>query len=159
MPDTYTQLIIHLVFSVRFRRRLITEPLRQSLQRYMTGVIQKRGHKLLAIYCMPDHVHILIGLNPNQSISELVKEVKVNSTNWINEKHDFPWNSRFRWQEGYGAFSYSKTQLPRIVAYIKNQPEHHRKKGFKEEYRETLEKFGIDYELKYVFDTDPDVET
>lgn len=149
MANTYTQLHVHIVFSVRRREAMIQEQFRDELQKYMTGIIRKK-HKLLAIYCMPDHVHILVGLNPIHSISELVREVKANSSKWINDKGILP--VRFEWQKGYGAFSYSKTHVDNVIRYINRQPEHHRSKTYHQEYMDQLNRFGIEYDPRYVFD-------
>lgn len=116
----------------------------------MAGIIERRGQKLYAIYCMPDHVHILVSLNPDISISDLVRDVKANSSRYLNEQ--FLLGHQFNWQAGFGAFSYSKSQAQRVVGYIINQKEHHRKKTFKEEYLEFLEKFEIEYNEKYLFE-------
>lgn len=105
---------------------------------------------MLAIYCMPDHCHILVGLSPNQSIADAVRDIKSNSSKWINEQNLF--KSKFNWQEGYGAFSYSKSNLDNVVNYILNQAEHHKKQTFKEEYLEYLEKFNVEYDDQYLFD-------
>jgi len=150
MADTYTQLIIQIVFAVKGREGIVSEKYREPIEKYITGIITKRGSKLLAIYCNPDHIHILIGLNPDGSISELVRDVKSNSTKWINENNWF--KGVFKWQQGYGAFSYSKSQLDNVVNYILNQPEHHKKKSFKDEYFEFLEKFEVVFDEKYLFE-------
>jgi REP element-mobilizing transposase RayT len=114
----------------------------------MSGVIKNRGHKPIIINGMADHVHILVGLNPDKSISDLVKEIKRSTTNFINEER---WLSvKFSWQKGYGAFSYSHSQLPRIIGYIKNQEQHHKTKDFKTEFREMLDKYGIDYDPRWL---------
>jgi REP element-mobilizing transposase RayT len=115
----------------------------------MTGIIQNDNHKLLAINGMPDHIHILIGLRPAQSISDLMKDVKQSSSKWINENKLT--NGHFEWQEGYGAFSYSKSQIGQVVNYIQNQELHHEKKTFREEYLDFLEKFEVDYDEKFIF--------
>lgn len=150
MANTYTQLLIQFVFAVKGRQSLIEEKNRERVEQYMCGIISNKKCKTLAIYCNPDHCHILIGLNPLLSISELVREVKSNSSKWINENKLI--RGKFSWQEGYGAFSYSKSQLDSVVNYIKNQPIHHQKKSFKKEYLEFLKKFNVEYEEKYLFD-------
>ena len=149
MPNTYTQIHIHFVFAVKFRQCLIQNNWKEELYKYISGIIQNNNHKLIIINGMPDHIHILIGMRPTQSISDLMKDVKQFSSKWINEKKFI--NSRFEWQEGYGAFSYSKSQLENVINYIENQEEHHKKKTFLEEYKETLNKFEVAYELKYCF--------
>ena len=149
MPNTYTQILIHFVFAVKFRQCLIQNNWKEELYKYILGIIQNNNHKLIIINGMPDHIHILIGMRPTQSISDLMKDVKQFSSKWINEKKFI--NSRFEWQEGYGAFSYSKSQLENVINYIENQEVHHKKKTFLEEYKETLDKFEVVYELKYCF--------
>ncbi len=150
MPNTYTQILIQFVFAVKHRDALINENLRVPLEKYISGIIAKNDHKLLAIYCMPDHCHILVGLNPTQSISDLARDVKSSSTKWVNENKYT--KSKFNWQEGYGAFSYAKSQLDTVVNYILSQREHHRKKTFKQEYHDFLTKFNIQYDDQYLFD-------
>lgn len=150
MPNTYTQLITQLVFAVKGRQNLIEESFRERVEKFICGTAKTRKHKPLAIYCMPDHLHFLIGLNPNQSISDLVKEIKTSSNELINDNHLT--KQHFYWQEGYGAFSYSKSALDNVVKYIINQKEHHKKKTFKEEYINFLEKFEVAYEDKYLFE-------
>src|SRR3989339_1964184 len=148
MANTYTQLYIHLVFAVEHRDRLIHPSFKDELMKYMTGIIQNKGNKLLAINTMPDHGHIFLGLNPKNAISDLAKEVKVSSTDFINEKK---WlRGRFHWQEGYGAFSYSHSQIDRVVKYILNQEKHHKKQTFREEYIQLLKKYNIPFDEKYV---------
>jgi REP element-mobilizing transposase RayT len=149
MANTYTQIHIHFVFAVKFRAGIIQSEWKEDLYKYITGIIQNNNHKLLAINGMPDHIHILIGLRPVQSISDLMKEVKQSSSKWINENKLT--NGHFEWQEGYGAFSYGKSQIIQVVNYIQNQELHHIKKSFKEEYLDFLEKFEIDYDEKFVF--------
>ena len=151
MPNTYTQIHIHVIFTVQNRESLIANEWKTELYKYITGIIQKQQHKLLAINGMPDHIHILFGMRPNQSLSELMQDVKGSSSKWINEKRFV--KGKFSWQEGYGAFSYSKSQLNRVVDYINKQEEHHKQKTFLEEYKEFLEAFKIDYDEKYLFKT------
>ncbi|PUU68818.1 IS200/IS605 family transposase [Flavobacterium sp. WLB] len=122
---------------------------KNDLYKYISGIIKNNNHKILAINGVSDHVHILIGIRPAQSISELMKSIKQNSSKWINE-NKFT-NIHFEWQEGYGAFSYSKSQLSAVADYIENQEEHHKKKTFKEEYINFLEKFEVDYDEKFIF--------
>ena len=150
MANTYSQLYIQLIFSVRGKKNLISDSFREELQKYMTGIIESKNTELLSIYCMPDHAHIFIGMRPVVTISELVKQVKVDSTRFINEKG---WlDEKFQWQEGYGVFSYSHAHIYNIIKYIDNQPAHHKEKKFKEEYTEFLQKFDINYEERYLFD-------
>jgi putative transposase len=126
MPNTYTQIHIHIVFTVRNKESIIRNSWKDELYKYITGIIQSNKHKLLAINGMPDHIHILIGYMPAQSLSDLVQDIKGSSSKLINEKKFLI--GRFSWQEGYGAFSYSKTDLPRIIRYIQNLYEHHTRK-------------------------------
>lgn len=147
--NTYTQIHIQLVFAVKFRQALIQNEWKDDLFKYITGIIQNRKHKLLSINGMPDHIHILIGLRPNQSVSDLVQEVKSISSKWINENKLIPF--RFEWQDSFGAFSYGKSQINDVIRYIENQEKHHHKKSFREEYVDFLEKFEIKYNEKYVF--------
>lgn len=149
MANTYTQIHIHFVFAVKYRKAVIGTNWKDELFRYISGIVKNNNHKLLAINGVSDHIHILIGIRPVQSISELMKSVKQNSSKWINE-NKFA-NSHFEWQEGYGAFSYSKSQLNAVINYIENQEQHHKKKTFKEEYINFLEKFEVDYDEKFIF--------
>ena len=150
MPNTYTQIHIHFVFAVKSRQTLIQETILNRIEKYITGIVQNVGHKLLAIYCMPDHAHLFVGLRPDQSISDLMREVKSKSSELINiEKLT---KKKFNWQEGYAAFSYSHSQVQNVINYILNQPEHHKKKTFKDEYFEFLKKFEISYDEKYLFE-------
>lgn len=150
MANTYTQLYIHLVFAVQNRKTLIKPEWKSELYKYITGIIQNRGHKLIIINGMPDHVHILIGLNPKESISELVKTVKADSNRYINNR-GFNNGYKFAWQEGYGAFSCSRSQLKKTIKYIEQQEEHHKKVTFMSEYKGFLKSYGIDYSDAYVF--------
>ena len=150
MPNTYTQLLTHLVFAVNNRQSLILEPVRDRIEKYICSIATHKKHKPLAIYIMPYHLHFLIGPNLNKSISDLIKEIK-HSSNWfIND--NYLTKQKFSWQESYGAFSYSKSALNNIVQYILNQKEHHKKQTFKKEYIQFLLKFEIDYEAKYLFE-------
>ncbi len=150
MPNTYTQLLTQLVFAVKGRQSLILEPVRDRIEKYICSTASHKKHKPLAIYIMPDHLHFLIGLSPDQSISDLVKEIKISSNNFINDNHLT--NQKFAWQESFGAFSYSKSALDKVVKYILNQKEHHKKQTFRQEYIQFLKKFEIDYNEKYLFE-------
>jgi putative transposase len=150
MPNTYTKIYLHIVFAVKFRDCLISREWKNELYKYITGIVQNNGHKLIVINGMPDHVHILIGLKPDQSISDLMQDVKGSSSKWINEK-GFT-RGKFNWQQGYGAFSYSDSQLDNVIKYIENQEEHHKKKMFREEYLDILKSANVDYNEKYLFD-------
>ncbi|MEO7530892.1 MAG: IS200/IS605 family transposase [Sediminibacterium sp.] len=150
MPNTYSQIYIQLVFAVKGRQSLIPKNHREELHKYITGIVQNREQKMLSIFCMPDHAHLLVSLTPAISISDLTRDIKAGSSNFINKNL---WiNQKFNWQEGFGAFSYSKSQIDSVIKYILNQEEHHKKISFKEEYIDFLKKFEIDYDLKYLFD-------
>ena len=150
MANTYSQIYIQIVFAVKGRQNLIAKENREELHKFITGIVTNREQKLLAIFAMPDHVHILVGMKPNISISDLVRDIKAGSSKFINEGK---WiNGKFNWQEGFGAFSYSKNSIDNVVKYILNQEERHKKKKFKEEYLDFLKKFDIEYDEKYVFD-------
>ena len=149
MPNTYSQLYIQIVFAVKGRQNFIKESFRVELQKYISGIIAEKKQKLYAIYCMPDHTHILVSIKPDIAISNLVGTIKSNSSSFIKEKN---FEKNFSWQEGFGAFSYSKSQSIDVVNYILNQPTHHKKRTFKDEYLDLLNKFGIEYDEKYLFE-------
>ncbi|MBU1095523.1 MAG: IS200/IS605 family transposase [Bacteroidetes bacterium] len=150
MANTYTQLYMQIVFAVKGRQNLIAENHREELEKYICGIINNKKSKPLAIYCNPDHSHVLIGLHPSVSISDIARDIKANSSKFINEKN---WiKGKFNWQDGFGAFTYSKSQIDTVVKYILNQPIHHKKKTFEEEYLEFLKHFEIEYDAKYLFD-------
>lgn len=150
MANTYTQLYIHLIFAVKGRQHLINSTWEEDLYKYITAVIQNDGHKLIAINGMPDHIHIVYGLKPAIAIADTVKDIKRATSNWINKQNYCV--GKFAWQEGYGAFSYSRSQLNDLVNYVLQQKQHHKKKTFKEEYVDMLERFGVDYDAQYLFD-------
>ena len=149
MANTYTQIHIQLVFAVQHRYNLITPELKEPLNKYITGIIKNNGHKLLIINGMPDHIHILLGLRPIQSISNLVKAIKQDSSKWINSTQDRRY--KFAWQAGYGAFSYAKNDVPRVTEYIKNQEAHHKKRTFKDEYLAMLKAHSVEFDEKNLF--------
>lgn len=149
MANTYTQLYVQIVFAVQGRNNFIEESFREELQKYMTGVVTKNKQKLFAIYCMPDHTHILKSMKPDLAVSDLVRDIKAGSSSFMKQKDCC---KSFAWQKGFGAFSYSKSQAKNVVNYILNQPAHHRKKTFKEEYIKFLELFEIEYNEKYLFE-------
>jgi putative transposase len=149
MPNTYTQLHIQFVFAVKYREASIEKTWRDELHKYITGIIQDNGHKMLQINSMPDHIHIFIGMRPTQSIAALIQNVKSESSKWIKEKNFC--TRPFAWQEGYGAFSYSKSHVPDVIRYIQNQEAHHRKETFLDEYRKMLKAFEIEYDEQYIF--------
>ena len=149
MANTYTQIHIQLVFAVKHRDALINSSFKDELYKYIAGIIKNHNHKLLAINGMSDHIHIFIGMRPTQSLSDLLQDIKGNSSKWINEKKFLKVN--FEWQEGYGAFSYSKSQVNNVINYIKNQEQHHSVKTFREEYLEFLKLFEVDHDERYIF--------
>jgi putative transposase len=149
MANTYTQIHIQAVFAVQNRDCIINNSWKDELYKYITGIVKNNQHKPLAINGMPDHVHVLFGMRPSQSLSDLMQDIKGSSSKWINEKKFLKF--KFSWQEGYGAFSYSKSQLPKIINYINNQEAHHKKKSFIEEYTNFLQAFNVDYDERYIF--------
>jgi putative transposase len=149
MANTFSQIYIQTVFAVENRQSLITPAFKEDLYRYITGIVTNQGQKLIAINGVGDHVHLLIGLKPAMALADLVRDIKSDSTNYINEQKFV--RGRFSWQEGYGAFSYGHSQLDRIIRYIQNQEAHHQKRSFKSEYMTLLRKFDIAFEEKYVF--------
>ncbi len=151
MANTYTQIYIHIVFAVQGRQNLISKDHKEELYKYITGIIRNKQQKLIAINGMPDHLHIFIGMKPSIALSDLVRDIKNNSSLFINKKR---WcKGKFHWQEGFGAFSYGYSQIDAVVKYIQNQELHHSKRTFKEEYLEMLEKFHVKYDEKYLFDS------
>ncbi|MDQ7816255.1 MAG: IS200/IS605 family transposase [Melioribacteraceae bacterium] len=149
MANTYSQLYIHVVIVVKGRESLITTHIRDDLYKYISGIISNKNQKLLAIGGMPDHLHIFISMNPDMKLSDLVRDIKANSSKWINENRFV--KGKFNWQEGYGAFSYAKSQRDKVIKYIMNQERHHHKKSFREEYIDMLKKYDISYAEKYLF--------
>ena len=141
---TYTQIHIHIIFRVKNRYHQLGTENRTRVFKYMVGIISKLGHKPIIVNGMHDHVHILVGLRPDKCISDLVKEVKRSSTNFINQKRLT--NGKFAWQEGYGAFCHTSSSLPRVIEYIKNQEQHHKQLTYKEEYIKILKKNNITYD-------------
>jgi len=149
-PGVFTQLYTHLVFAVKYRERLLTKNIRSEVFSYISGIVTNRKNKSIIVNGMPDHIHILVGLNPDDKISELVGAIKKNSSLFINEKNFF--RGKFHWQDGYGAFSYGRSQLNGIYNYIANQQIDHQSRTFREEYTSLLEKFAIEYDEKYLFE-------
>ena len=149
MANTYTQIYIQIVFAVEGRQNLIDPIHNDELQKYMTGIVKAQRQKLIAITNMPDHVHMLIGQRPDSDLSELVGDIKSGSTNFINRER---WvRGRFNWQEGFGAFSYSHSQLSTVIRYIQNQQRHHCKRSFHDEYVRLLDRFDVPYDERYIF--------
>lgn len=149
MADTYTQIYIQVVFAVKGRESLIHPSWEEELYKYITGIVQNQQQKMLAINGMPDHIHFLIGMKPTCCLSDLVREIKKSSNDFIKEKGFSKF--QFKWQEGYGAFSYSHSQLDNVIAYIGNQKLHHQKQTFREEYIDFLKKFQLEYKEEYLF--------
>jgi len=149
VANTYTQIYIQTVFAVENRACLIQNDWKDELYQYITGIVKNNNHKLIAINGMPDHVHIFIGMKPDQSVSDLLQDIKGGSSKWINEKGFV--KGKFRWQSGYGAFSYSRSHIDRVVKYIQRQEEHHKRKTFKEEYIALLKAFEVDHNEKFLF--------
>jgi putative transposase len=149
MANTYTQIHIQLVFAVKYRASLISPEWKEELHQYITGVIHKYDHKLLRINGMPDHIHILFGMRPTQALSDLVQHVKQDSSRWINEKQLV--QGKFSWQSGFGAFSYSRSDVPNVIAYIRDQEKHHQVRTFQEEYLELLKEFEVEHDERYIF--------
>jgi len=150
MPGTFSQIYIHVVFAVKGRDNLIRHEWEEELYKYITGIVQSKDQKMLAINGMPDHIHFLIGMRPVCCLSDLVREIKKSSNEFIKEKGFTKF--AFNWQEGYGAFSYSHSQLNNVITYIMDQKEHHRKKSFREEYIDFLKAFDISFDEKYLFE-------
>jgi REP element-mobilizing transposase RayT len=150
MAGTFSQIYIQTIFAVRNRACLISSDFKIELYKYISGIVSNKDQKLIAINGVSDHMHILIGMKPNANLSDLVRDIKANSSRFVNEKRFV--NGKFSWQEGFGAFSYSQSHLNKVIAYIQNQENHHRKKTFKEEYLELLEKFQIKYHKEYLFE-------
>lgn len=150
MANTFSQIYLQFVFSVKHRDALIPKAHKEELHKYITGLVQNRKAKMLAVHCMPDHTHVFVGFKPTVLISDFVKEIKVESNEFINSKK---WvKGRFSWQEGYGVFSYSHSHIDKVINYIINQESHHQKRTFRQEYHEMLKKFEIPFEENYLFD-------
>ena len=150
MADTFSQIYLQFVFAVQGRQSLISKQHKEELHKYITSLVQARKAKMLAVYCMPDHTHLFVGIKPVVYIPDFVKEIKVQSNEFIAEKG---WiKGVFHWQEGYGVFSYGHSQIDRVCKYVLNQEEHHRKKTFREEYHEFLNKFAVSYQEQHLFE-------
>ncbi len=149
MPSTFSQIYIQIVFAVKGRDSLITQAWEEELYKYISGIVKNKEQKMLAINGMPDHIHILLGMKPSCCLSDLIREIKKSSNDFINQKNLS--KHKFQWQEGYGAFSYSHSNLDNVIGYIQNQKEHHKKKTFKEEYIDFLTKFEIEFKNEYLF--------
>jgi len=150
MAGTFSQVYIQVVFAVKGRENLIGNEWKEELHKYISGIITTKGQKAIIVNGVSDHIHCFIGLKPSIAISDLVRDIKNNSTNFINERKFI--KGKFRWQEGFGVFSYSQSQIKDVYNYILNQEEHHRKKTFKDEYVEFLNDNQVDYKPEYLFD-------
>lgn len=149
MANTYTQIHIHCITAVKFRNAVIHETWKERLHKYITGVVSNFDHKMLSINSMPDHLHFPMGFRPHQSLSDLMKFVKGESSEWVNKQKIT--TAPFRWQAGFGAFSCSRSQISIVARYIENQEDHHRKKSFLEENKDLLDKFNVEYDQRYIF--------
>ena len=150
MANTYSQVYLQFVFAVKGRQSLINPKNNEELQKYITGIVQNRKQKMLAINNMPEHLHLFVGFGTTMSMADFMEEVKSISSKFINENG---WvKGKFEWQRGYGVFSYSRSQIDNVIKYIINQQEHHKKKTFKEEYLEFLKKFEVEYDEQYLFE-------
>lgn len=149
-PGVFSQLYIQLVFSPKYREALLTKEYRDQLWPYLGKTITNLGSKTIIINGMSDHVHIFLGLNPKTSISDLVRDIKRSSSLWINQQRWFP--GSFAWQDGYGAFSYGRSQVDEVYNYILNQETHHKKRSFREEYTSMLKLFEVEFEEQYLFE-------
>jgi putative transposase len=149
MSNTFSQMYVQVVFAVKYRESLIRPEWEDELYKYITGAVQSEGQKMLAINGMPDHLHFFMGIKPNLSLSDLVREIKKSSNDMI-KRNKFTKNN-FQWQEGFGAFTYGHSQLDGVINYIHNQKEHHKRITFKDEYIVLLKEFGIKFEEKYLF--------
>lgn len=148
MANTYTQIHLQLIFAVKYRAAQIDKSWKDELYKYITGIVQGNNHKLVIVNGVQDHLHLLVGFRPHQSLSDLLQDIKGQSSKWINER-EFT-KSKFNWQEGYGAFSYSHSHLSNVINYIKNQEEHHKKEKFMDEYKGFLKNFEVEFDERYI---------
>lgn len=150
MAGTYSQIYIQIVFAVNGRENLLQKPWREEVFKYISGIVKGKNQKPIIVNGISNHVHLFVGLKPSISVSDLVRDVKNNSSNFINEQRFV--RGKFSWQEGFGSFSYAHSQIEQVYQYILNQEEHHKKKSFREEYLDFLKKFDVEYDEKYLFD-------
>ncbi|MEO6721942.1 MAG: IS200/IS605 family transposase [Ferruginibacter sp.] len=150
MPGTFHQIYIQIVFAVKGRENLIGNNWKTELHKYIAGIVKGKGQKSIIVNGMADHIHAFVGLKPVMSISDLARDMKNNSSNFINDRKFV--KGKFEWQEGYGAFSYSHSHIGKVYDYILNQEQHHKKKTFKQEYLQFLKKFEVEYNEKYLFE-------
>jgi REP element-mobilizing transposase RayT len=149
MANTYTKIYIHCIFSVKNKLSLIRPQWKEDLFRYISGIVENNNHKMIAINGMSDHLHLFIGMKPTQSLSDLMQDIKGSSSRWIHEKRYV--KGHFEWQAGFGAFSYSVSQIEDVVKYIQNQEQHHKTSSFIMEYIKLLNKFQVPYDERYIF--------
>jgi putative transposase len=150
MSNTFSQMYVQIVFAVQGRLNLMPAEHRQELHKYICGIVNKRDQKPLSIFCMPNHLHLLVGFKPSVAISDLVRDIKAGSSKFINDNH---WiNNKFHWQDGFGAFTYSRNQIDNVIKYILNQEQHHLKTSFRNEYIGLLKEFEIEFDEKYLFE-------
>lgn len=150
MAGSYSQIYLQYVFVVKRRENLLQKPWREEVFKYISGIITGKNQKAIIVNGVADHVHVFVGLRPSMSIADPARDIKNNSSKFINEQKFL--DKKFSWQEGYGVFSYAHSQVERVYQYIFNQEAHHRKKTFKKEYFEFLEKFAVEFDEKYLFD-------
>jgi REP element-mobilizing transposase RayT len=150
MAGTYSQIYIQIVFAVQGRQNLLHKEWRDDVFKYMSGIIKNKGQKPIIVNGISDHVHVFVGLKPSMTLSDLVRDIKNNSSNFINDHTGV--KGRFNWQEGYGAFSYSHSQIADVYRYILNQEKHHGKQTFEDEYMDFLKRFEIEHDVKYLFE-------
>jgi len=150
MASTLTNLLYHIVFSTKNREPILTAPIRENLYQYIGGIVRGEGGKLLEIGGIPNHVHLVTRFKSEPSVATMVKIIKSKSSKWLNEQRKRP--GRFEWQRGYAAFTVSASQLEKLKAYVRNQQQHHRRKTFQEELRELLDKHGVEYDERYLWD-------
>lgn len=150
MANTFTQIHVHVIFAVKGRTNRIPVESTDRISKYITGIVKEQGQKMISINCMPDHLHLLIGQRPNIALSDLVRDIKSCSSGFAKKEHLV--GASFSWQEGFGGFSYAKSDISLVARYIENQHEHHKKRSFREEYLDILNKFEIDYDSQYVFE-------
>ncbi|MFN8007308.1 MAG: IS200/IS605 family transposase [Terriglobia bacterium] len=148
MANTYSQIYVHVIFAVQARESLIKKDFKEEIHKYITGIVHNRGQKLIAVNSMPDHLHLLLGMKPDIALSDLVRDIKAISAGFINEKKWF--RGKFNWQEGFGAFSYSHSQLGKVIRYIQLQEQHHKKLRFRDEYMQLLKKFDVDFDEMHI---------
>jgi REP element-mobilizing transposase RayT len=150
MPGTFSQMYVQVVFAVSGRQNLMQKPWCQEVYKYISGIITAKKQKSIIVNGMPDHIHVFIGLQPSTTVSDVVRDIKCNSTNFINDRHFV--RGKFKWQEGYGAFTYGQSSIKNVYDYILNQEKEHETKTFKEEYIELLNRFEIKYDERFLFD-------